>query len=206
MTVRHPSRIALAILDFLTVDNPALRGDLIEEFHAGRSSTWLWLQIAGVALLHSPLRTLALVTPSTNRVLEIILVALVSFEVVFVINVLYFLFFGPPIPNFGGYLSTLHHYEPIDAMGRPAPLYVWISACAMALVVALPVGWMMGKLLNDYRRWLVAVVVSSVLLWALLIVPLPFVVQFVSMFTLTGSLVIGGRIGARVTEPVPGAR
>jgi hypothetical protein len=42
---RTPPRLAQLVLDSLGPDEDGLVGDLIEEFQAGRSATWLWWQV-----------------------------------------------------------------------------------------------------------------------------------------------------------------
>ena len=45
MTGVVPSRLALALLDRLALDNEPLAGDLLEEFQKRRSRLWLWRQL-----------------------------------------------------------------------------------------------------------------------------------------------------------------
>ena len=45
MTDVVPSRLALALLDRLALDNEPLAGDLLEEFQKRRSRLWLWRQL-----------------------------------------------------------------------------------------------------------------------------------------------------------------
>ena len=45
MTNVVPSRLALAVLDRLALDNEPLAGDLLEEFQKRRSRLWLWRQL-----------------------------------------------------------------------------------------------------------------------------------------------------------------
>jgi len=45
MTDVVPSRLALAVLDRLALDNEPLAGDLLEEFKKRRSRLWLWRQL-----------------------------------------------------------------------------------------------------------------------------------------------------------------
>ena len=42
---RHAPRLANLILDLLAPHNEALRGDLEEEFAAGRDRAWYWRQV-----------------------------------------------------------------------------------------------------------------------------------------------------------------
>lgn len=60
MKLVKPAVVALALLDRLAPSNEALAGDLREAFHAGRSTSWLWWQIAAAVAggslrhLHAP--------------------------------------------------------------------------------------------------------------------------------------------------------
>ena len=45
MTHVVPSRLALAVLDRLALDNEPLAGDLLEDFQKRRSRLWLWRQL-----------------------------------------------------------------------------------------------------------------------------------------------------------------
>lgn len=47
----EPPRLALRLLERLSPDGSTLAGDLVEEFHRGRSRRWLWWQVvAAVAI------------------------------------------------------------------------------------------------------------------------------------------------------------
>jgi hypothetical protein len=54
MKDRQPPRLALALLERAVSDNPALAGDLIEEFERGRSRLWFWWQLLAVVATAPP--------------------------------------------------------------------------------------------------------------------------------------------------------
>jgi hypothetical protein len=76
MTTSDPPKLAVALLNRVIPDNDPLAGDLIEEFHRGRSGLWFWRQVLGAALVAGftrprEIRPLRLVDqPSMSRVLR----------------------------------------------------------------------------------------------------------------------------------------
>ena len=51
MTTTRPPRIAIALLRWLTSDNEALLGDVVEQYQARPSRLWLWNQVLWAAFL-----------------------------------------------------------------------------------------------------------------------------------------------------------
>jgi hypothetical protein len=45
MNDRRVPRLALTLLERVVADSEPLAGDLVEEFEAGRSATWFWVQV-----------------------------------------------------------------------------------------------------------------------------------------------------------------
>jgi hypothetical protein len=202
---RRPSRLALTLLDVLAAENAPLKGDLIEEFEIRQSQLWLWGQVIGALVHHRrPFHT------RDRRYrgipfLGAVLVALLSFEIVFVTNVLYRLLFGPPPPNISGYFFLFQRgqklLQPVPDPYVAVPPATWLYPSLLALALAVPAGWWLVRLLSgDNRRVSIAVVVTGILLWATLNIRLPFVAQFVSMLALTTGFLAGGRLAAAADE------
>ena len=84
----HPPRLARLLLDWLAPGNEALRGDLDEEFAAGRGSAWYWRQVFATIALEGPLAIRArAVARVENLVTGFITLLLLGFYAVFVVNV-----------------------------------------------------------------------------------------------------------------------
>lgn len=84
----HPPRLAKVLLDWLAPGNEPLRGDLDEEFAAGRGSAWYWRQVVATIALEGPLAIRArAVARVENFVTGMITLILLGFYAVFVVNV-----------------------------------------------------------------------------------------------------------------------
>jgi hypothetical protein len=76
------------LLDWLAPGNDALRGDLDEEFAAGRGNAWYWRQVISAIALEGPLAIRArAVARVENFVTGMITLILLGFYAVFVVNV-----------------------------------------------------------------------------------------------------------------------
>lgn len=83
-----PPRLARMLLDWLAPGNDALRGDLDEEFAAGRGRSWYWRQVFSAIAHEGTLRIRArAIHRVENYVTGIITLTLVGFYAVFVVNV-----------------------------------------------------------------------------------------------------------------------
>ena len=84
----HPPRLAKMLLDWLAPGNEALRGDLDEEFAAGRGSRWYWRQVVSLLAHEGVLRVRGRAVASIeNFVTGLITLLLLGFYAVFVVNV-----------------------------------------------------------------------------------------------------------------------
>lgn len=84
----HPPRLARLLLDWLVPGNDGLRGDLDEEFAAGRGAAWYWRQVMSAIALEGPLAIRArAVARVENFVTGMITLILLGFYAVFVVNV-----------------------------------------------------------------------------------------------------------------------
>jgi hypothetical protein len=129
-------------------------------------------------------------------VVTVALLMLVSFEVVFVTNVLWRVLVGPTPEHVSGYVF-LTRLPPEAQPPDVAPLHEWIYACLRAFAVSLPAGWWLAERLNGRRRRLaIVVVVVGVIVGAVAHLRLPFALQFLSMLSLTAGFLLGGRLAA----------
>ena len=127
----HPPRLARLLLDWLAPGNEALRGDLDEEFAAGRSSAWYWRQVIATISLEGPLAIRArAVARFENVVTGLITLLLLGFYAVFVVNV----------------TDWLLRFEGVHLLKRvPDVLGVWNGT---AVAVTLIAGVLVGKLIH----------------------------------------------------------
>jgi hypothetical protein len=127
----HPPRLAKLLLDWLAPGNEALRGDLDEEFAAGRGSAWYWQQVISTIALEGPLAIRArAVARFENAVTGLITLLLLGFYAVFVVNV----------------TDWLLRFEGVHLLNRlPDVLGVWNGIAAAVTLVA---GVMVGKLIH----------------------------------------------------------
>ncbi|MGE4183206.1 MAG: hypothetical protein AB7J34_25585 [Limisphaerales bacterium] len=197
MTLRRPPCLALAILDCLLPDKAPLRGDLMEEFQAGRSRLWLWWQVVGT-LLWEPQAWASRLMPSSLSLVTCAVVLLLSFELAFVTNVIYALFYGPSPQDLRGYLHLLAKYGPQEIPAQSIPAALGFSASLRGLVVGIPVGWgLAGRLGIDRHRVGLALVMAGLVGWAVIHVHLPFTAQFLAMLSLVIGLLAGGWLAGR---------
>ena len=84
----HPPRLATLLLNWLAPGNDALRGDLDEEFAAGRGRQWYWRQVFSTIAREGVLTIRArAVAGVESLVTGIITLILIGFYAVFVVNV-----------------------------------------------------------------------------------------------------------------------
>lgn len=127
----HPPHLAKLLLDWLAPGNEALRGDLDEEFAAGRGSAWYWRQVISAISLEGPLAIRArAVARFENVVTGLITLLLLGFYAVFVVNV----------------TDWLLRFEGVHLLTRlPDVLGVWNGT---AVVVTLIAGVLVGKVIH----------------------------------------------------------
>jgi hypothetical protein len=197
MTPRRPSRRALAVFDRFVSDNEALKGDLIEEFEIRRSQRWLWRQVIGAVVCQRTLRSFQAPEGTNMLVLGAAVLLLVSFEAVFVVNLLHHLMFGPGLPAIAGYAYFMY--------GRPLPVpdytvHVPIAslyASLAAIGVASVIGWLITPFHQRHYALSLPVFSASVLLNAALNIRLPFEVQVFTTLVFVIGLILGGRLAVR---------
>jgi hypothetical protein len=197
MTPRRLPRLAIALLERSLVDDEPLKGDLIEEFNRGRSRWWLWRQVVAAVLARRPPWRTSM--PDVARALvAAALLLLIAFEAVFVANVVYRLAFGPPMQDITGYAYLFHRVARDAPPSTIPPLLV--AETVVRAAIALPLGWLVGRLHRSRDRvsaWIFAV---SIVLWAVLNLPWPFAVQFVSMLALVLGMLAGARFAWIASE------
>jgi hypothetical protein len=127
----NPPRLAKVLLDWLAPGNEALRGDLDEEFAAGRGSAWYWRQVSAAIAIEGPLVVRARAVARFESVATgIITLVLLGFYAVFVVNV----------------TDWLLRFEGVHLLKRvPDVLGFWSGT---AVFVTLFVGLLVGKLIH----------------------------------------------------------
>ena len=194
MSARHPSRLVLAILNRLCPDNDALRGDLLEEFHAGRSKWWLWQQvICSIVGRRAPFRREA---DWHTMVLGAAVLVLLSFEAVFVTNVIQRLSFGPPLPNISGYLHLASRGVTGWASDSVEAGAWTLQMPILAVLASIPCGWLIARSHPSHRNRALVAFTVSVTLCAAFTLHLPFAVQFVTTLLFIIGLLAGGSLEA----------
>lgn len=127
----HPPRLARLLLDWLAPGNDALRGDLDEEFAAGRGSTWYWRQVIAAIALQGPLALRArAIHRIENCVTGFITLTLVAFYAVFVVNVTDWLL------RFEGYRILTRLPDAFGAVNGVAPLLSIALGAALGRLIA----------------------------------------------------------------------
>lgn len=129
--MRRPPLIATLLLDWLAPGREALRGDLDEEFAAGRSRAWYWRQAASTIAAEGTLtvRRRAIQTLE-NWVTGVITLTLVGFYAVFVVNV----------------TDWLLRFEGLQVIRQLPDAFGAVSGLAPAL--ALVIGVLAGHLIS----------------------------------------------------------
>ena len=131
MSTRRPPALATWLLDRLgyTHENPALAGDLLEEFQAGRPAAWYWRQTL----------TVILKTPGRKRISWLCSKALLAGYLA-QLPVVYYLWRSHTLPEVHGVLGWT--------------LALLVSAFALILSVVLRTVITGGRFLDDLRRLL----------------------------------------------------
>ena len=199
MTARPPSRLALAIFD-RCVGNDPLKGDLIEEYDRRQSQWWLWRQVIGSLVCQPDVRSLQPSEGTNMLVLGAAVLVLVSFEAVFVTNLLHRLMFGPSMSAIAGF-AYLMQGRPLD----PAPPIIVplasMFASVAALAAAIALGWLITPFHQRHYALSLPVFSLSVMLNAALNLRFPFEAQFLTTLLFVVGLVVGGRLAVRDHTP-----
>jgi hypothetical protein len=191
MTAHSSCRLALAMLDQL-IGNEPLKGDLIEELHRGRSRWWFWRQVVA-AVVRRPMSSRSRDRRNTEMlVLGAAVLILLSFEAVFVVNVVFRLIFGPPPPNVSGYAYLMQYGLP-EPTSIELPAVGWFLVPLIGFAAAMPVGSIVARLHRYHYEVSLGFVVVSVMACAVLTLQAPFVIQFLTMLMFVSGLLVGGR-------------
>jgi hypothetical protein len=127
----HPPRLARLLLDWLAPGNEALRGDLDEEFAAGRGSRWYWRQVVSVIAHEGTLRVRSrAIHRVENYVTGFITLLLVAFYAVFVVNVTDWLL------RFEGVRLLMRFPDAFGAVNGVAPLLSLALGAAVGRIIA----------------------------------------------------------------------
>jgi hypothetical protein len=196
MTARRPSRLALAIFDGFAGGSEPLKGDLVEEFEARRSQWWLWRQVIGAVLCRRKLPAIRRPINADMLFLGAAILVLISFEAVFVINLLHRLLFGPPLPDISGYFYLWQN----GAGGSPPALATRVPlespyAPLIAAAASTVIGWLIRRFHQHHHTLSVAAFTLSVVLCVMLNLQLAFGHQFLTTLVFILGLLAGGRFG-----------
>jgi hypothetical protein len=127
----HPPRLARLLLDWLAPGNEALRGDLDEEFAAGRGSRWYWQQVVSLIAHEGTLRVRGrAIHRIENYVTGFITLLLVAFYAVFVVNVTDWLL------RFEGFRILMRFPDAFGAVNGVAPFISLALGATVGRVIA----------------------------------------------------------------------
>jgi hypothetical protein len=126
----HPPRLARLLLDWLAPGNEALRGDLDEEFAAGRGSRWYWRQVVALLAQEGTLRIRGrAIHRLENYVTGFITLMLVAFYAVFVVNVTDWLL------RFEGFRILMRFPDAFGAVNGAAALVAFALGLGVARLI-----------------------------------------------------------------------
>lgn len=200
MNPNHPSRFALAFFDCFVADNEPLKGDLIEEFETRRSQWWLWRQVIGAVVCQRRLR--ALPRERTDMlVLGAAVLVLLTFEAVFITNLLHHLLFGPPLPNITGYayLSPTPRLD-VSASELARTAFASMYAPLVALVASIPIACLISRFHERHYALSRGVFSFSVMVCTALSLQLPCGIQFLTTLVFIVGLLMNGCVAAAVHQ------
>lgn len=127
----QPPRLARLLLDWLAPGHEALRGDLDEEFAAGRGSRWYWRQVASMIAREGTLRVRGrAIHRIENYVTGFITLLLVAFYAVFVVNVTDWLL------RFEGFRILMRFPDAFGAVNGVAPFVALALGATVGRVIA----------------------------------------------------------------------
>jgi hypothetical protein len=189
MSTRRAPRLALWILNRFVRDNEPLKGDLIEDFEHHGSRWSLWRQVIGAVFTQGTFRGLE---PPNGAALFLGgagVLMLVSFEVVFVTNLIDRLTFGPPLPNINGYLYLSETEAPISDPIRPS-----FTAIYAVLGASLPIGWLIAQFHQRHRVGSICAFMLSAVFCASINRHFAFAIQVVTALVFILGLLAGGNL------------
>jgi hypothetical protein len=202
MRAQHPSRLALAIFDCFVADNEPLKGDLIEEFETRRSQWWLWRQVIGAVVCQPRLHSLPR-ERTDLLVLGAAVLVLLSFEAVFITNVMHHLVFGPPIANLEGYLARMNLVARMPGL-EPSASEVARTALAsmyaplVAIAASVPTAWLICRFHQRHYALSRGAFAFSVMACTVLSIQLPFGIQFLTTLAFIVGLLMSGCVAVTV--------
>jgi hypothetical protein len=200
MNAQHPSRLALAVFDCFVADNEPLKGDLLEEFDIRRSQWWLWRQVIGAVVCQRRLRSL----PRERTDMVVLggaVLVLLSFEAVFITNVLHRLLFGPPLPEITAYLFLVppQRVEPTAGeLIRTALASMYAPLIAMA--ASMPVAWLISRFHESHYALSRGAFAFSVMACTVLSIQLPFGIQFLTTLVFIIGLLMSGCLAVTIDQ------
>ena len=128
---RRAPRLANLVLDLLAPENEALRGDLEEEYAAGRDRAWYWRQVIAAISMQGALAVRARgVAVAENFATGVITLLLVAFYAAFVVNVTDWLL------RFEGVQVLSRLPDMLGPFNGLAPLLTFLAGAACGRAVA----------------------------------------------------------------------
>jgi hypothetical protein len=201
MNRRQPSPLALAFFDCFVAGNEPLKGDLLEEFDARQSQWWLWRQVIGAVVCQR--KVCILQRERTDMlVLGAAVLVLLSFEAVFITNLLHHLMFGPPIPSHEGYMVWTSRLEVSASQATPmtrASIYAPLAA----LTTSIPIAWLISRFHERHYALSRGIFSFSVMVCTGLSLELPFEIQFLTTLVFVVGLLMSGCVAAATHQPSP---
>jgi hypothetical protein len=186
MSPRRPSRLALRVFDVAVADNQPLKGDLVEEFHSGRSQWWLWRQVVGAVVRHPNIHG----RRPDLIVLGAAVLLLITFEAVFVTNLMHRLLFGVRVQSIAGYLYQLPGPPSGASRGVVQTPLSWLLAGA-SIAASIPIGLAVARFHTHYTLSLIACAASVTACAAVNLRSL-LLVQFLTTMLFVVGLLTGG--------------
>jgi hypothetical protein len=105
--------------------------------------------------------------------------------------------FGAPMEDISGSAYAFNRAAP-DGFSFAAPVGSFLLSL-VGLVVAIPLGWIVGRFHREHHQLSMAAFAVGTHLWAVVNLALPFGVQFLSMLFLIAGMLLVGRIAASST-------
>jgi hypothetical protein len=199
MSARHPSRLALAVLGRFVAGDDPLTGDLIEEFHQGRSRSWLWRQVLWAVVHRSGAPRVHRGSEVARGLLAVAMLVLMAFEVVLVTNAVHRFVLGPPLQDIRGHAYTMPPlFTPLPAQPPPPVSSGTWALSVVAIMCSLPLGWFIARIRERRRMLALGAFSISITLCAGTNLGLPIPAQVATSVVFIVGLLVAGTIEATI--------
>ena len=194
MNRRQPSPIALAVFDGFVAHNEPLKGDLIEEFDTRQSQWWLWRQVIGAVVCQPQLRGCHR-ERTDLLVLGAAVLVLLSFEAVFITNLLHHPMFGPGTPSHEAYFHVAQMQRLDPSAGQPSAL-ASLYAPLVGMAASIPIAWLISRFHERHYALSRGIFSISVMACTALSLEFPFGIQFLTTLVFIVGLLMSGCVAA----------